>query len=62
MKLIRGLTMIVLFSALFGCSHQSEVVTKTLAVARNEVRMTSPPKASCRNKPNFEGMLRTLCY
>ncbi len=62
MKLMRGLTVIVAFFALLGCSNQSNVALKPHTAARNQVRMTPPPKAECRNKPNFEGMLRTLCY
>ncbi|MFS2154822.1 MULTISPECIES: hypothetical protein [unclassified Rhizobium] len=61
MKLIRGLTIAIIFCPVFGCSHQGKVVTKPYP-AKDQVRMTSPLVESCRGKPNYEGMLRTLCY
>lgn len=63
MKMVGELTVLVLLCAVCaGCSHQANGTSGPEAVHNDAVKVTSTQKLSCRNKPNFEGMLRTLCY
>jgi PBP1b-binding outer membrane lipoprotein LpoB len=51
--------LLIVFS---GCSAENASTVRLVTAQNGSAEKNSADRQGCRSKPNFEGMMRTLCY